>query len=280
MNDSTGCPDRPGAASPRLRALVTGASAGIGAEFARQLAGRGLDLVLVARRGDRLRALADELAQAHGTGVEIVVADLSEPGAVATLCDALEARELPVDWLVNNAGSAGPDLLAEPGWDRHEAWVRLMQLSVMELCHRLVPPMQARGFGRIVNVASVAGRLIGPDGGHYGPVKAWMIAFSESLAQSCRPHGVHVCALCPGLTVTEFHAAAGLQQDFARIPGVLWYDAATVVREGLDAVDRGVEIRISGRLYRWLDPFTQSVVSRRLLKWLRARWARRMIRQR
>lgn len=260
------------AGSRRPVALITGASAGIGAEFARQLAARGCDLWLVARRGERLAQLAEALGRQYGIRAESHVADLSLPDAVASLCDRLDRQGVEVDWLINNAGAAGPDLLADPDWSQHEAFVRLMQLSVMQLCQRLVPPMRRRGHGRVINVASVAGRLPGPDGGHYGPVKAWMIAFSESLALSCRADGVHVCALCPGLTVTEFHAAAGLTERFGRVPRLLWTDAATVVRDGLAAVERGRDVRISGALYRWVDPLTQSVLTRPLLKWLRRRF--------
>jgi short-subunit dehydrogenase len=247
-------------------ALITGASAGLGAEFARQLARRGHGLVLVARRKERLEALAHELATAHGVRVEVVAADLSDPEAPAQLEAIAAERGLQIDWLVNNAGVAGPDLLLDRDWSAQVRFFELMMLSVAQLCHRFVPPMRERGFGRVINVSSFAGRIARPAGANYGPAKAYLIALSEELALLLRCSGVHVCALCPGFTHTEFHEAAGLQEMKRGLPGFLWYDAATVVREGIDAVERGKAIWISGRIYRWLDPLAQSVWVRPLLK--------------
>ena len=139
-------------------------------------------------------------------------------------------------------------------------------ISVAQLCHRFVPGMVERGFGRVVNVASFAGRIARPAGANYGPAKAYLIALSEELALMLRGTGVHVSALCPGFVHTDFHETAGLQEMKRRLPGFVWYDAETVVREGLDAVERGKPIQVSGRLYRWLDPLAQSVWLRPLLK--------------
>jgi short-subunit dehydrogenase len=124
--------------------------------------------------------------------------------------------------------------------------------------------MQARGFGRVINVASVAGRLPRSGGCNYGPSKAWVIALSEELAMTVAKDGVLVSALCPGFTHTEFHQRAGLMDMKNSMPGWLWYDADVVVREGLRAVERGKRVYLSGRLYRWVDPFFQSVWTRRL----------------
>jgi short-subunit dehydrogenase len=247
-------------------ALVTGASAGLGAEFARQLAARGLDLLLVARREERLEALADELAGEHGVRVEIFAADLCDPEAPARVERAVAERGLQIDWLVNNAGVAGPDLLELRDWSAQASFFELMMLSVAQMCHRFVPAMRERGFGRVINVSSFAGRLARPAGANYGPAKAYLVALSEELALMLRGSGVHVCALCPGFTHTEFHEAAGLLEMKRGLPGFIWYDASTVVREGIDAVERGRSIWISGRIYRWLDPLAQSVWLRPLLK--------------
>jgi short-subunit dehydrogenase len=247
-------------------ALVTGASAGLGAEFARQLAARGLDLLLVARREERLEALADELAGEHGVRVEILAADLCDPEAPARVERAVAERGLQIDWLVNNAGVAGPDLLEVRDWSAQASFFELMMLSVAQMCHRFVPAMRERGFGRVINVSSFAGRLARPAGANYGPAKAYLVALSEELALMLRGSGVHVCALCPGFTHTEFHEAAGLLEMKRGLPGFIWYDASTVVREGIDAVERGRSIWISGRIYRWLDPLAQSVWLRPLLK--------------
>ena len=247
-------------------ALITGASAGLGAEFARQLAARGHDLLLVARREERLRDLASALGAAHGVRVEFFAADLGEPEAPARIEAMAAERGLPIDWLVNNAGVAGPHLLEDRDWSAQARFFELMMLSVAQLCHRFIPPMRERGFGRVINVSSFAGRLARPAGANYGPAKAYLVALSEELALLLKGSGVHVSALCPGFTHTEFHEVAGLMDMKRGLPGFLWYDAATVVREGIEAVERGKPIWISGRIYRWLDPLAQSVWVRPLLK--------------
>lgn len=247
-------------------ALVTGASAGLGAEFARQLAARGCDLVLVARRAERLGELARELEAQHGIRALACAADLAEPEAPARLEAFASERGLAIDWLVNNAGVAGPHLLEDRDWPAQARFFELMMTSVAQMCHRFVPPMQARGYGRVINVSSFAGRLARPAGANYGPSKAYLVALSEELALLLRGSGVHVTALCPGFTHTDFHEVAGLMEMKRNLPGFLWYDAATVVREGIAAVERGKPIYASGRLYRWLDPLAQSVWLRPLLK--------------
>ena len=250
----------------RRTALITGASAGLGAEFARQLAARGQDLLLVARREERLAELARELAAAHGVRASVFAADLAEREAPARIEAFAAAQGLRVDWLVNNAGVAGPDLLEDRDWEAQARFFELMMLSVAQLCHRFVPPMRERGFGRVINVSSFAGRLTRPAGANYGPAKAYLVALSEELALVLRGTGVNVSALCPGFTHTDFHEVAGLMEMKRGLPGFIWYDAETVVREGIEAVERGAPIWISGRIYRWLDPFAQSVWLRPLLK--------------
>jgi short-subunit dehydrogenase len=247
-------------------ALVTGASAGLGVEFARQLAARGQALLLVARRKERLEALALELAEAHGVRVDVFVADLAEADAPEKIEAFVREQGLRIDWLVNNAGAAGPDLLEDRDWGEQARFFELMMLSVANLCHRFIPGMRERGFGRVINVSSFAGRLARPAGANYGPAKAYLVALSEELALVLKGSGVHVSALCPGFTHTEFHDAAGLMEMKRGLPGFIWYDAETVVREGLAAVERGKPIQLSGRIYRWLDPLAQSVWLRPLLK--------------
>ena len=247
-------------------ALVTGASAGLGVEFARQLAARGQALLLVARRKERLEALALELAEAHGVRVDVFVADLEEADAPEKIEAFVREQGLHVDWLVNNAGAAGPDLLEDRDWGEQARFFELMMLSVANLCHRFIPGMRERGFGRVINVSSFAGRLARPAGANYGPAKAYLVALSEELALVLKGSGVHVSALCPGFTHTEFHDAAGLMEMKRGLPGFIWYDAETVVREGLAAVERGKPIHVSGRIYRLLDPLAQSVWLRPLLK--------------
>lgn len=250
----------------KRRALITGASAGLGVEFADELAARGNDLLLVARRKDKLEAVAQRIHRQHGVDVETFAADLSQREAPRAIFEFTQNRSLDVDYLVNNAGSAGPNLLEEPDWAPQAAFLELMMISVAHLCHYFIPPMKARNFGRVVNVASFAGRLARPAGAHYGPAKAYLIALSEELSLMLRGTNVHVSALCPGFTHTDFHAVAGLDEMKSRLPSFLWYDAGTVVREGLDAVEKNKPIRVSGRIYRWLDPLAQSVLTRPLFK--------------
>ncbi|HEX5067967.1 MAG TPA: SDR family oxidoreductase [Myxococcota bacterium] len=247
-------------------ALVTGASAGLGAEFARQLAARGNDLLLVARREDRLKDLASEIAAKHGRRAFVFAADLSDPDAPERIQAFADAEGLRIDWLVNNAGIAGPELLPERDWHAQARFFELMMISVAHMCHLFVPGMQERGFGRVINVSSFAGRISRPAGANYGPAKAYLVALSEELALILKDTGVHVCALCPGFTHTEFHEAAGLMEMKRGLPGFIWYDADVVVREGIEAVESGKPIWISGRLYRWLDPLAQSVWVRPILK--------------
>ena len=235
-------------------ALITGASAGIGAEFAVQLAEDGYDLVLVARRADRLESLGASLTDRFGVKVLVVAADLSLPGAPISIQQQVAEAGIEIDYLVNNAGSSGPDLIRDRHWDEHEAFFRLMMTSVAQMCHLFVPDMQRRGFGRVINVASVAGLIALSGGANYGPVKRYVIGLSEELAIMVNGDGVHVTALCPGFTHTEFHDVAGLTQMKSRMPKLLWYDAAVVVREGRKAVESGKSVQVSGSLYRLLVP--------------------------
>ena len=247
-------------------ALVTGASAGLGAEFARQLAAKGYDLVLVARRRGRLERLARELSDHYKVQCWIETFDLAESSTPQALFSALQARGLVVDYLVNNAGIAGPDLLDEPDWSEHQAFYQLMMTSVAHLCHLFIPAMRSSGFGRVINVASVAGRIPRADGCNYSSSKAYIIASSESLAVTLSGSGVHVTALCPGFTHTEFHESAGMLEMKNSLPRWLWYPAKTVVADGLRAVEKAKPVYISGRIYRWVDPLFQSVWTRRLFK--------------
>ncbi|MEM1414205.1 MAG: SDR family oxidoreductase [Myxococcota bacterium] len=247
-------------------ALITGASAGLGVEFARQLAAQGFDVFLVARRAEKLEAVAEELRERFGVAAHTFGADLSEPGAPQRIAEAVERAGVQVDYLVNNAGAAGPELLAERDWGVQREFLELMMISVAHLCHLFIPPMRKRGYGRVINVASVAGRIPRSGDTTYGPSKAYLIALSEGLAMTLGGSGVHVSALCPGYTHTDFHATAGMLDKKASLPKFLWYDADVVVREGLLACERNKPVYVSGRLYRWLDPLFQSVLTRRFLR--------------
>lgn len=250
----------------KRRALITGASAGLGVEFANQLAAQKIDLLLVARRKDKLEGVARDVRERHGVDVQLFAADLSDREAPREIFEFTQQAGLDVDYLINNAGSAGPHLLEEPDWAPQAAFLDLMMTSVTQLCHYFVPLMKSRAFGRVINVASFAGRIARPAGGHYGPSKAYLIALSEELSLMLAGTNVHVSALCPGFTHTDFHAVAGLEEKKSQMPTFIWYDAETVVREGLAAVEKNKPIMVSGRIYRWLDPLAQSVFVRPLIK--------------
>lgn len=187
--------------SPRPLSLVTGASSGIGAEFARQLAAGGHDLVLTARRADRMETLATELRERYATHVTVLPHDLADPAAPQMLCDTLEQRGLQVDWLINNAGYGVPGTLDANDWTTHADSLQVLLIAPTELAWRLLPGMRERGHGRIINVSSLAGHVPGP-AGHtlYAATKAYLIKFSQSLALENQSAGVNVCALCPGFT--------------------------------------------------------------------------------
>jgi len=250
----------------RRTALITGASTGLGAEFAKQLAAQNYDLLLVARRRDKLEEVARDLTARYGVKSQVIVADLTEPAAPKMLYDTVKSLGVKVDYLVNNAGIAGPDLIEDRDWQAQVEFFQLMMTSVAHLCHLFIPAMRERGFGRVINIASVAARLPRADGCNYGPSKAYLVSLSEALSVTLKDTGVHVCALCPGYTHTDFHATAGLQEMKDRLPKLLWYPAHIVVADGIRAVAKGKPICISGRLYRWLDPLFQSVWTRRLFR--------------
>ena len=251
----------------RRRALVTGASSGIGLAFAHLLAERGYDLVLTARREERLRAVATELGARHGGQVAVIVADLAEPGTPARMAGELAREGLLVDVLVNNAGYGVPGRYAATTWRQQQDFLQVLVVAVAELTHRLLPGMIERRWGRIINVASLAGLLPGV-AGHtlYAASKAFVIRFSESLAMETRAHGIHVTASCPGFTYTEFHDVIGTRAQVQQIPKFLWLDAQTVARESYEAVMAGVPVWVPGRAGRSLAVLArvlpQSVVRR------------------
>ena len=236
----------------RRTALVTGASAGIGLAFAHVFARNGFDLVLTARRLERLEALAAEIRTARHVTVRVVQEDLADPAAPRRLHDVLSGAGVTIDALVNNAGyGVAGRYLASP-WERHAAFLQIMVTAVAELTHRFVGPMVDRRYGRIINVASLAG-LVPATAGHtlYAASKALLIKFSQSLALEVGAHGVHVTALCPGFTYTEFHDVLGTRDIVRRqLPRWMWMDAETVAHQGFDAVMTGRSVCVTGRVNR------------------------------
>lgn len=226
------------------RALVTGASAGIGAEIARVLASRGADLVLAARRTDRLEALAAALRADSGVGVEVIQADLSERSGAAALIAAVDAADRPVDVLVNNAGvGAHGDGVGHP-WERERDMIQLNVVAVAELTKHYAARMRERGTGRILQVASTASFLPCPGYAAYGATKAFVLHHAEALDEELRGVDVRVLALCPGSTNTDFFEISGNVRGRAQIATSL--DPAHVARAGVDAIERGRRVTVPG----------------------------------
>ncbi|MCB1555431.1 MAG: SDR family oxidoreductase [Xanthomonadales bacterium] len=241
-------------------ALITGASSGIGAELARAWARRGQPLILVARRTDRLRALADELSPS--VPCEVLTCDLEDPDAPASLERELERRGLPVAHLVNNAGYGVPGTYRGVAWEVHQRFLQIMVHAVCELSWRLLPGIQQHRGG-IINVASLAGHVPG-SAGHtlYGASKAFMIKFSQSLALENKPRGVRVLALCPGFTLSEFHDITGTRKQVSRMPKWMWMTSEQVAEDGLQAYERGEIVWIPGRMNRMIKRFTEALPDR------------------
>ncbi len=217
------------ARTPYQRALITGASAGLGTEYARRLAAAGTSLVLTARRADRLEELARELRTEHGVPVDVVPADLSTDEGIGRVGRIL-AEDPALDLLVNNAGYGGRTGFARGEVADHLAMSRVHVEATVRLAHAALPGMIARGRGAIINVASVA--AFSPfSGAMYSGTKSFLVLFSENLQGELRGKGIAVQALCPGLTHTEFHAVAGM--DLSGIPRMFWRTADYVVRVSL-----------------------------------------------
>lgn len=247
--------------SPGKLALVTGASGGLGVEFAKLLAADGYDLVIVARSGDKLAAIANQLRTEHGVAVDAIAQDLGVAGAA----DALFARVPRCDVLINNAGFASNGAFERIPGERVREEITLDVLTLTELTHRYLPGMKERREGRILNVASTAGFLPGPFMAVYYACKAYVISFSEALWEELQGTGVHVTCLCPGATQTGFAARAGTADTRLFRMGAA--NAAAVAREGYRAMMSGKRLHIAGPPTNWVVPFAASFVPRRLLLW-------------
>jgi short-subunit dehydrogenase len=259
----------------RRTVLITGASAGIGAAFARVFAQHGFDLVLISRRLDRLEAIAEEIRRAQNVRVRIGREDLADPGAPARLQNGLVNDGVAIDALVNNAGyGIAGRYLASP-WERHAAFLQVMVTAVAELTHRFLGPMVERRYGRIINVASLAG-LVPATAGHtlYAPAKALLIKFSQSLALEVRNHDVHVTALCPGFTYSEFHDITGTRDIVQQLPQWMWMEADSVAHQGFEAVMAGRPICVTGRVNRTIAFLTRHLPDA-VLNWTAERQGRK-----
>ena len=224
--------------------MITGASSGIGEEFARQLAARGHGVFLVARREERLRALADDLERLHGVRAEVASADLEDPASVEALPGQVAERGLDVEILVNNAGfTTVGDVHANP--DRQLGMIRVNCEALVALTTAWLPAMVERGRGAVVQVASVAGFYPIPAQAVYSATKAFVRTFSEAVATELRGTGVTMTALCPGPVATEFLDAGGFKTTRPG-PSFVWSTAEDVAKAGIEGADKGRRVVIPG----------------------------------
>lgn len=234
-----------GAMSHPGTALVTGPTAGIGLEFARQLAARGHDLVLVARDRARLDELAEQLHKEYDVEVEVLVADLVDPDQRIEVESRLSDPDRPVELLVNNAGFGLKHRFLDNPADAEQAMHDVLVTAPLRLSHAALKGMSERGHGGVINVSSVASFL---PRGTYAAAKAWLNSFSEWAANEYRGQGVHVMALCPGFVKTEFHERMDVSRDSA--PSFMWLEADRLVRDALKDFDKGKVYSIPSKRYK------------------------------
>jgi short-subunit dehydrogenase len=236
-------------------ALVTGATAGIGLEFARQLAARGHDLVLVARDSTRLESVANEIQATYGVGAEVLVADLTDREQLSVVEERLASTDRPVELLVNNAGFGLKKRFLDNDVDQEQAMLDVLVIAVMRLSHAALGGMVGRGTGGIINVSSVAAFL---PRGTYSAAKAYVNSFGTWAANEYRPRGVTVTTLCPGFTKTEFHERMSVRRG----SGYLWLEADFLVSECLKDFDKGRTLSVPGRQYKAITAATRLVPAR------------------
>jgi short-subunit dehydrogenase len=262
----------------RKVALVTGASAGLGAEFARQLAAGGNDVVLVARRRERLEALARTLMASYEIEALSIPVDLAQAEAHHRVIEDLAKRGWAIDILVNNAGFTIADSFAKAAWERQRDLIMTLVYAVCSITHAALPHMIAQRWGRIINVASVAGFSPGV-AGHtlYPAAKSFVIKFSQSLDCEVRTKGIHVTAVCPGYTLTEFHAASGMADLVSQRPRRFGADPAAVVAEALAGNARGRVVVVTGmrnRIRRLALKILPESITRPMINMVAARFRR------
>jgi short-subunit dehydrogenase len=240
-------------------ALITGGTSGIGAAFARALAARGDDLVLVARNADRLSDMATGLKERYAVSVEPIAADLGVRSDVLRIAERLTSTERPIDMLINNAGFGIGAKLTDADTAPHERGIDVMITAVLLLCAAAGRTMRERGAGTIINVSSTAGYVAM---GSYSAIKTWVTAYTESLANELHGTGVKVTALCPGWVRTEFHERANI--NISSIPSTLWLDADRLVADALEDAADGKVISIPSKRYKVLMTICEHLPHRAL----------------
>jgi len=251
----------------RKVALVTGASAGLGTAFARAYARSGHDLVLVARRKDRLEALARELKDQHDANSLVIEADLSDPASPETIERAVAEAGWQIDVLINNAGLTTHMPFSHETPEGSSRALQLLMLAPVQLVIRLLPAMIARGSGRILNVSSIAGLTTGlPGTAFYSASKSFLIKWSEALNAELAHHGIHVTALCPGPTRTDFMSSAGaiVEREMSKVPSFMFLSADECAAIGIKALERNTPVVISGGWARFLV-FLENIMPKRMV---------------
>lgn len=234
-------------APERKVALITGASSGIGRAFSQEYARRGIDIVAVARKEPALRELAEKLQSEHSVEVTVLPGDLADPETPDRLFQTLAEQGKLVTHLVNNAGFGVPGLFCDVDWSRHRACLEVMSAAPVRLCHLFAPAMRKKKSGTIINVSSLSALLPPHAGGTlYYPVKSFLYQFSLALRAEMRPHNVHVTALCPGFTETNFQKAAGGTVETVAIPKWLWSNSRDIAKEAIRAVEANRAVCIPG----------------------------------
>lgn len=241
-----------------MRVLVTGASSGIGREFALQYAAAGHDVVLVARNAQRLHALAADIHARFGVDAQVLAADLTDRQQLSAVEDRVRSESSPIDILVNNAGFGTTTAFRNGDITREQEMLDVLVVAVMRLTSAALPAMIKRRQGGVIVVSSVAGWM---PSGTYSAAKAWATTFVESLAGEVRKTGVRIMALCPGFTVTEFHEHAGIERE--SVPRFMWLDVRDVVRTAIRDFGRGSVVCTPSIRYKALG-----VVMRTLPRWV------------
>jgi short-subunit dehydrogenase len=252
--------------APTSTCLVTGASSGIGADLARELAKRGHGVTLVARREDRLKTLADELATTHGVRAEVIGADLTDDSARADLAPTLADRGLTVEVLINNAGFSTTGPVHRSDRAREVSMVRTDVEAVADLCSLFLPGMVERGRGAVLNVASTAAFQPLPGQAGYGACKAFVLSYSQATRAELRGTGVSLTVLCPGPVETGFAEAAGFSEEEAEgaLPKFMWVPSAKVAKAAIEGLERGRAVVIPGTPNR-VGAYLAQMTPRRIL---------------
>lgn len=254
-------------------ALVTGASSGLGRDFAIELAKRKCNLVIVARREDKLKALKQHIKHSDAVSVEVKPLDLTAPDAINNLHHWLQERKIHIDVLINNAGAGCYGNFLDVGWEEEHKMLNLDIVQVARLCKAFVPAMVAQRYGFVLNVASVAGFQPCPTYASYGAAKAYVLNFSEALAFELRKSGVRVSCLCPGPTATEFFNTAGQGDQLTFYQQRVMMDSLSVAQAGIRGLLRG-KITIIPGLANKLSVFSLRFAPRRLVPWIANRLLR------